>query len=99
MVFSIRPNLIPADDDRSLIDPSQPRAIKGWVAEELNLGQDDVFSVMESAWVDPGCPVVETTIAVFGAEGSTRHGKLTRQRYAVANFIVKQALAPLPKTS
>lgn len=92
-------NLIPADDDRAHIDPSHTRAIKQWVAEELDLTDDDVVSVMESGCVDPGCPLVETTIAVFGADGSTRHWKLTRQRYAIAKFIVKQALAQLPKTS
>lgn len=90
-------NLIPAADDRSQIDPSHTQAIKVWVAEELGLGEDDVVSVLEAACVDPGCPLVETTIAVFGADGSTRHWKLTRQRYAVAKFIVKQALAQSPK--
>ncbi len=92
-------NLIPAADDRSQIDPSHTRAIKTWVAEELRLGEDDVVSVMESGCVDPGCPLVETTIAVFGADGRTRHWKLTRQRFAVAKFIVKQALAQAPKIS
>lgn len=91
-------NLIPADDDRAQIDPEHTRAIKQWVADELGLGEEDVVSVMESACIDPGCPLVETTIAVFGADGSTRHWKLTRQRYAVAKFIVKQALAQSPKT-
>ncbi len=92
-------HLIPAADTRSQIDPSHTRAIKGWVAEELGLGEDDVVSVMEAGCGDPGCPVVETTIAVFGADGSTRQWKLTRQRYAVAKFLVKQALAQSPKTS
>ena len=92
-------NLIPATDDRSQIDPSHTQAIKGWVAAELGLGEDDVVSVMEAGCVDPGCPLVETTIAVFGADGSTRHWKLTRQRYAVAQFIVKQALAQSPQIS
>ena len=67
-----------------------------WVAEELKLGDDDVVSVMESACVDPGCPLVETHLTVFGADGSTRRWKLTRQRYAVAKFIVQQALRQSP---
>ncbi len=91
--------LIPAADDRAQIDPEHTRAIKQWVAEELNLRADDVVSVMEAGCVDPGCPLVETTIAVFGDDGSTRSWKLTRQRYAVAKFIVKQALAQAPKTT
>ncbi len=89
-------NLIPADDARSGIDPAHTRAIKGWVTELLELGEDDVVSVMESSCVDPGCPLVETHIVVFGADGSTRRWKLTRQRYAVAKFIVQQALTAPP---
>jgi hypothetical protein len=91
-------NLIPSTDDRAQIDPAHTQAIKSWVAEELDLGEDDVVSVLEAGCVDAGCPLVETTIAVFGANGSTRSWKLTRQRYAVAKFIVKQALAHTPKT-
>ena len=91
-------NLIPSTDDRAQIDPTHTQAIKSWVAEELDLGEDDVVSVLEAGCVDAGCPLVETTIAVFGADGSTRSWKLTRQRYAVAKFIVKQALAQTPKT-
>ena len=89
-------NLIPADDRRSGIDASHTAAIKGWVAEILNLGEDDVVSVMEAACVDPGCPLVETQVVVFGADGSTRRWKLTRQRYAIARFIVQQALTQPP---
>ncbi|MBT5904026.1 MAG: hypothetical protein HOH58_18165 [Opitutaceae bacterium] len=91
-------NLIPASDAKSGIDPSHTRSIKQWVTDELDLTDEDVVSVMESGCIDPGCPLVETTIAVFGADGSTRSWKLTRQRYAVAKFIVKQALAQAPKT-
>jgi len=90
-------NLIPAADDRAQIDPAHTKAIKQWVAEELELGEDDVVSVMEAGCIDPGCPIVETVIAVFGADGSTQQWKLTRQRYAVAKFIVKQALAQPPQ--
>ena len=92
-------NLIPASDAKSGIDPEHTQAIKSWVAEELDLGEEDVVSVLEAGCVDAGCPLVETTIAVFGADGSTRSWKLTRQRYAVAKFIVKQALAQSPKIS
>ena len=89
-------NLIPSSDERAGIDPSHTKAIKRWVGEILELDEDDVVSVMESSCADPGCPLVETTIAVFGADGSTRRWKLTRQRYAIARFIVEQALAQPP---
>jgi len=85
-------SFIPADDTRSGIDPAHTQAIKGWVTEILGLGDDDVVSVMESGCVDPGCPLVETIVAVFRADGSTQRWKLTRQRYAIARFIVEQAL-------
>ena len=89
-------NLIPADDQRSGIDASHTAAIKQWVAEILTLGDDDVVSVMEASCIDPGYPLVETHVVVFGADGSTRRWKLTRQRYAVAKFIVQQALIQPP---
>lgn len=92
-------NFIPADDARSPVDPAHTAAIKQWVTEELALGDDDVVSVMESGCIDPGCPLVATTIAVFGADGSTRRWRLTRQRYAVAPLTIKQALAQKPDTT
>ncbi|MCC5021674.1 MAG: hypothetical protein J6386_02195 [Candidatus Synoicihabitans palmerolidicus] len=85
--------LIPSDNQRSGIDPSHTQAIKRWVAEILHLSPDDLVTVMESSCVDPGYPLVETTIAVFSAEGPTSHWKLTRQRYAIAKIIVHQALS------
>lgn len=88
--------LIPAEDTRSGIDPSHTQAIKRWTAEILGLSEDDVVSVMENACIDPGCPLVETVIAVFGADGSTRRWKLTRPRYAIVRFIVAQALQQSP---
>jgi hypothetical protein len=55
-----------------------------------------VVTVNESSCVDPGCPLVETQLVVFGADGRTRRWKLTRQRYAIARFILEQALAQPP---
>lgn len=89
-------NLIPALDSRSGIDPSHTRAIKDWTTEILSLGADDVVTVNESSCIDPGCPLVETQLVVFGADGTTRRWKLTRQRYAIARFILEQALAQSP---
>lgn len=89
-------NLIPAADQRSGIDPEHTRTIKSWVSEILHLDEDDVITVHESSCVDPGCPLVATHIVVFSADGLSRQWKLTRQRYAIARFILEQALAQPP---
>jgi hypothetical protein len=89
-------SLIPATDARSAIDPDHTRAIKSWVSDILHLTDDDVVTVHEFGCLDAGCPLVSTHIVVFAADGSTRQWKLTRQRYAIARFIVEQALAPTP---
>lgn len=89
-------NLIPALDARSGIDPAHTQAIKKWTAEILSLSEDDVVTVHESSCIDPGCPLVETQLVVFGADGITRRWKLTRHRYAIARFILEQALAQPP---
>ena len=89
-------NLIPALDARSGSDPTHTQAIKKWTTEILALGEDDVVTVNESSCMDPGCPLIETQLVVFGADGTTRRWKLTRQRYAIARFILEQALAQPP---
>jgi len=89
-------NLIPSLDSRSGIDPSHTKAIKQWTTEILALTADDVVTVNESSCIDPGCPLVETQLIVFSADGTTRRWKLTRQRYAIARFILEQALAQSP---
>jgi hypothetical protein len=73
------------------IDPAHTEAIKRWTREALRLGEDDVISVNEVACVDPGCPLVETVIAVFGGD-ETRTWRFTRPRVAVTKMMVQQAL-------
>jgi len=73
------------------VNPEHTAAIKRWTAELLRLGDDAVVSVMETACADPGCPLVETVIAVFDASG-TRRWKLTRPRAAVTKLMIQQAL-------
>ncbi len=73
------------------IDPSHTAAIRRWAAECLRLPEDAVVSVNEVACIDPGCPLVETVIAVF-EDGRTRSWKFTRPRVAVTRMMVEQTL-------
>ena len=57
-------------------------AIKQWTRSYLQLDDEAVINVSELACADPGCPLVETVIAVF-EEGRTRKWKLHRPKAAV----------------
>lgn len=74
------------------IDPAHTEAIKRWTRETLSLGEEAVISVREIACVDPGCPLVETVIAVFATGERTRTWRFTRPRVAVTKMMVQQAL-------
>lgn len=75
------------------IDPVHTEAIKRWTREALRLAEDDVVTVSEIACVDPGCPLVETAIVIFGDEAAkTRRWRFTRPRVAVTKMMVQQAL-------
>ena len=58
-------------------DPSfaaaETAALKRWTRDFLKLGADAVISVLTTPCVDPGCPVVETTVLVQ-APGGHREG-------------------------
>jgi hypothetical protein len=71
--------------------------MKRWAREVLKLGEDDVVTVSEIACVDAGCPLVETVIGVFAAEGGTRSWRFTRPRVAVTKMMVTQTLATAPE--
>jgi hypothetical protein len=75
--------------------PAHSLAIKKWTRAYLRLDDDAVIAVSELACTDPGCPIIETVIAVFDATGS-RKWKLTRPKVAVTKIMVQQALAAQP---
>lgn len=77
------------------LDPSHAQAIRRWVGELLALPEDAVVSVNEVGCVDPGCPLVETVVAVF-EDGRTRSWKFTRPRWAVTRTMVQLALEAKP---
>lgn len=78
------------------LDPSHAEAIRRWVREMLSLPEDAVVTVSEIACVDPGCPLVETVIAVF-EDGRTRSWKFTRPRWAVTRVMLQLALESAPQ--
>ncbi len=77
-------------------DPAQAEAIRRWTKEYLDLGDDAVVRVFDAACLDPGCPIVETTVAVF-EDARTRSWRFARPRAAVTKAMVKFALEGKPQ--
>lgn len=75
--------------------PEQLAAIKRWTRDILGLAEDDVVTVNEFSCRDPGCPVLETIVAVF-AEGVTMRWKFARPGCAVTKTMLQQTLATRP---
>jgi hypothetical protein len=82
-----------AADPRS--SPEQLAAIKTWTRDILGLTENDVVTVNEFSCRDPGCPVLETIVAVF-AEGVTMRWKFARPGCAVTKTMLRQTLATAP---
>lgn len=72
------------------------RAIKRWTTQILRLPDTTTVLVSETTCADPGCPLVETTVAVFDDAG-TRSWRLVRPRIAVTKLMLQQALATPPR--
>lgn len=79
-------------------DIAQIEAIKRWTRETLRLSADVVVTVSEIACVDPGCPLMETAIAVFEEGAPARCWRFTRPRAAVTRLMVRQTLATPPRS-
>jgi len=54
-------------------DPQRAAALKGWVREALELDAATTVLVTELRCREPGCPPLETVIAVLGAAGTHQH--------------------------
>ena len=52
--------------------PGRAGAVKGWVTECLSLTEAALVSVAELACHEPGCPPVETVVAVHASAGQRR---------------------------
>ncbi|AHF91976.1 hypothetical protein OpiT1DRAFT_00496 [Opitutaceae bacterium TAV1] len=90
----------PASPPPRLPDPGHAAAIRRWTRDYLRLADDVAVIVNELPCLDPGCPLVQTSIAVFEtAPARTRHWTFTRPAVAVTRAMVQQTLAtpPLPR--
>lgn len=50
--------------------------VKEWVHQRFELGEDAVVMVTELRCTEPGCPPLETVIAILEGPGSKRQFKL-----------------------
>jgi hypothetical protein len=58
--------------------PGRTAEIKAWAAESLGLGDDVAVMVTELHCTEPGCPPLETVVAVLGANGPVRQYKVRK---------------------
>lgn len=78
--------------------PDQLAAIKRLVREHLDLPADTTVLVSDTACADPGCPVLQTTIAVFPPGRPTLRWRLARPRAALTALMLRQTLVTPPET-
>jgi len=57
---------------RRSIDPDQSDRIKSWVRETWSLSGEVTVMVTELECREPGCPPIETVIALLEGPGKTR---------------------------
>jgi hypothetical protein len=65
-------------------NPGRAADIKTWVAARFGLGEADLVTVAELACHEPGCPPVETVIAVHGADGGRRDWRIHKPLAEIA---------------
>jgi hypothetical protein len=54
------------------------REIKQWVRESLSLSAETTVMVAELACTEPGCPPLETVVALLHGPGDSTQGKIHR---------------------
>src|SRR5262245_52423305 len=59
-------------------DPQRVAEVKEWVAEAFRLGADVPVLVTELRCTEPGCPPLETVIAVLSQPGRPRQYKVPK---------------------
>lgn len=57
-------------------DPAKTGRIKEWVKQSFNLPTDAVVMVTELRCTEPGCPPLETVVAILDGPGNRRQAKL-----------------------
>ena len=61
---------------RSPGDPQHLAAVKRWAAEAFQLTEDTTIMVTELRCTEPGCPPLETVIALLHPQAGTRQHKM-----------------------
>jgi hypothetical protein len=59
--------------------PGRTTEIKAWTTEALGLTDDVAVMVTELRCTEPGCPPLETIVAVLGGDGPTRQYKIHKR--------------------
>lgn len=75
------------------LDAGQLAAVKKIVRELLRLPADTPVLLSELPCADAGCPLLETTLAVFPDHAPPRVWKFTRPRAALTKLMLAQTLA------
>jgi hypothetical protein len=78
--------------------PGRTTEIKAWAAETLGLTDDVALIVTELRCTEPGCPPLETVVAILGEGGPTRQYKIHKPLADVTREDV-QAFSADPSSS
>jgi hypothetical protein len=81
---------------RPRVDRGAIEAIRAWVRQATDLPDTAHVLVTEVRCAEPGCPPVETVIAVMAAGEGTRQYKVVRPLAEVTDADVRRALAGPP---
>lgn len=75
---------------RRTIQPDQAECIKSWARAAWNLGDETAVMVTELECREPGCPPVETVIALLAEPGKTAHHKIHKAAAEVVQSDVER---------
>lgn len=73
-------------------DLEQTRRIQSWVRNRLSLGEDTAIMVSELRCSEPGCPPLETVVAVLDGPGRTRQFKFHKPMAQVDSAEIDAAI-------
>jgi hypothetical protein len=78
---------------RPRLDAQRVSDIKSWVQEEFRLNPDTTVMVTELRCTEPGCPPLETVIAILDTPGSPRQHKVHKAHTEVSREDVARLAA------
>jgi hypothetical protein len=77
---------------RPSASPEQNGRIQSWVRNRLSLDEDTVVTVSELRCSEPGCPPLETLIAVLDGPGKRRQVKFHKPAAEIALADIESAV-------